>query len=330
MNILVTLPEGPVRDTFMPPEVVKRIESLGQITWNNSKNQFKAEELKEKIKDVDVCITGWGCPQFNQNVLENANRLKLIAHTGGSVGIYVTPEVYDKEIKVLSGNLLFAESVAEGVIGYMLASLRDIPFVNHEMHEGRWIHTDNEGLLDKTIGLVGLGAVARFLVGMLKPFRAKIKAYDPYVSDEVMEEYGVKPASLEEIFSTCDIISLHAPKLPETYHMVNKELIQSIQDGALLVNTARGSIIDEDALAEELKKKRFKAVLDVYEVEPLPKDSKLIGLDNTILIPHMGGPTIDRRKYVTMALLDDIENFINGAPLKREISRVYASRMTKE
>jgi phosphoglycerate dehydrogenase-like enzyme len=101
-----------------------------------------------------------------------------------------------------------------------------------------------------------------------------------------------------------------------------------IPDGALLVNTARGSIIDEDALAEELATGRFKAILDVYEVEPLPEHSKLRGLKNAILIPHMGGPTIDRRRYVTLELIEDIKGFLQNRTLKYEIRKSYAFHMS--
>jgi phosphoglycerate dehydrogenase-like enzyme len=285
----------------------------------------------EKISDADVCITGWGCPKFEEDILKNAARLKLIAHTGGTVANLVSDCMYEKGIRIISGNWLFAESVAEGVIAYILCSLRDLIFHNNHVHSGGWESKSyNEGLLDQTIGLVGFGMVAKYLVGMLKPFRAKIKVYDPYITDETCKEYGVESTTLDEVVSGSEIISIHAPKIPETYHMIDKRLLEMIPDGALLVNTARGAIIDEEAMAMELRKNRFKAVLDVYEKEPLPKESKLRGLSNVILIPHMAGPTVDRRKNVTLALLEEIENFFTGKTLRYEINKEYAMKMTYE
>ena len=102
-----------------------------------------------------------------------------------------------------------------------------------------------------------------------------------------------------------------------------------MHDDGILINTARGSVIDEEALVEELKTNRIKAVLDVFEEEPLSDQSPLRKLDNALLIPHMAGPTVDRRKYSTMAVLDDIDNFINNRPLVHEISAIRASRMTR-
>lgn len=331
MKILVAMPAGAVRDTFIPEETAGMLEKLGTVEWNGSSGQFTEDELREKIKDADVCITGWGNLRFDSNILENARNLKLVAHTGGTVAPIVSDCLYDRGIKVVSGNSIFAESVAESVIAYILASLRDIPYYNNEMQEGRWKPNNyyNEGLLDQTVGLVDFGAVARFVVGMLKPFRARIKVCSGYIGDETLAEYGMERATLEEIFTTCKIISIHSAKRPDTWHMVNAELLKMIPEGALLVNTARGSIIDEAALAEELQKGRFKAVLDVYETEPLPPESKLRKLKNVILIPHMGGPTIDRRKYVTLGLIEDIKRFSKGEKLKYEISREHAAAMTR-
>lgn len=328
----MTIPTGEVRDTFIPSEVKEKIEGLGTVEWNNSKEQLSAEELREKIKGKDICITGWGTAQFSEYVLENADKLKLVAHTGGSVGRIVSGALFQKGIKVISGNRLFAESVAEGVIAYILALLRDIPFYDNETHAGRWRKADGdytEGLLDQTIGLVGFGMISKYVINMLKVFRTKIKVYSRYITEEDMEKYGVEKASLEEIFSTCKIISIHSGLTPKTYHMIGKELLEMIPDGALFVNTARGAIIDEDALVEELSKKRFKAALDVFEKEPLPVDSKLRKLDNVLLMPHMAGPTTDRRKFITLALIEDIKNFTAGRQMEHEIEEEYAKNMTQ-
>ena len=332
MKILVSIRMGADwGSSFIPKETEKILESIGEVIWNRTDRNFTKEELKEKVAGADVCLTGWGHVQFDADVVEVAGQLKLIAHTGGSVAPLVSDCLYDKGIRVISGNKIFAESVAEGTIGYILSSLRDIPYYSYDMKNGGWATKGyyNEGLLDQTVGLVGFGMVAKYLVRMLNPFRVKIKTYDPYIKDETLIEYGVEKASLEEIFSTCKIISIHAPRKPETYHMIDRKLLEMIPNSSLLVNTARGNIIDEAALVELLQERRFKTVLDVYEIEPLPPDSVLRKLDNVILMPHMAGPTVDRRKFVTIALIDDIKNFFNGRKLEHEISREYAMSMTR-
>jgi phosphoglycerate dehydrogenase-like enzyme len=262
--------------------------------------------------------------------LEKADKLQLIAHSAGSVAPYIGKEVYEKGIKVISGNMLFAESVAECVVALALSSLREIPYYSGMVRAGGWKSSNyfNEGLLDQTVGLVGFGMIAKQLIPMLKPFRNRIKVYAPDLTEELAKEYGVEPATLEEIFTTCKIISLHVPSIPETYHMIDRRLLKMIPDGTLFINTARGSVIDEQALIDELKTKRFKAALDVYEVEPLPVESELRTLENVLPMPHMGGPTIDRRRYVVLGIIDDINRFVKGEELKLEIKMEYGMKMT--
>ncbi len=241
-------------------------------------------------------------------MLAGADSLKIVAHTGGTVAGLAPLPVFDRGIRVLSGNDIYAESVAESVIAYALTALRDIPkFQNELLHDG-WSHPGwyNEGLLDQSVGLIGFGAVARHTVKLLKPFRNPIKVWADFLTPEDEERWGIKKVTAEEIFTTCKIISLHTALTPETFHSIDRRLLEMIPDGAVFINTARGKIIDEAALTEELKKQRFKAVLDVYEQEPLPMDSGLRGLPNVTLIPHMGGPTIDRRKAVTECLISEI------------------------
>lgn len=331
-KIAVVMFDGDTRNSFIPNDVAKKLETMGTVTWNALNRNYDADELREAVKDVDVCIAGWECSRFDEFVIKGAEKLKLIAYTGGSVAPIVSDFLYNRGIKVVSGNKIYAKSVAEGVIGYILASLRNIPGYCKDVQAGGWAGQNafSEGLLDQTVGLVGFGAVARYLSVMLKAFNTRTLVYDPFVSDELCEEYGVERVnSLEEIVTVSKIISLHAPRTPQTYHIVDRKILCMIPDDSLLVNTARGSLIDEEALADELGKGRFKAVLDVYETEPLSSDSRLRGLDNVILMPHLAGPTLDRRRLVTLALIDEIHRFYNGQPLLHEIGREYAMAMTR-
>ncbi|MGM9972553.1 MAG: hydroxyacid dehydrogenase [Clostridiaceae bacterium] len=332
MKILVAMPSGVTKDTFFPEKVLKHLETLGEVEHNTLGRQYTEEEFKEALKDKEICITGWGTPPLTSAVLEKAYKLKALLHTGGSVANVATKELYEKKVRVLSGNQLYAESVAEGVIAYMLCSLRELIFYNGEVKSGGWRAGDfkNEGLLDQSVGLVGFGAVTRSLIKLLKPFRCKIKVFSNSATQEALEEYGVEKAELKEIFSECKLISLHSPYRKDTHHMINKEMLDLINPGSILINTARGGIVDEEALIEALERKTFKAVLDVYEQEPLPEGSKLRSLDNVITIPHMAGPTVDRRAKVTEALLESIGYLDSPEVLPLEIKHSHALLMTKE
>ncbi|RIX49347.1 hydroxyacid dehydrogenase [Paenibacillus nanensis] len=331
LKVLVTMPKGAVFHTFFNEETVRELEQFADVTWNESlTEQLTKEELCAKIRDVDFVITGWGTRPLDEEVLRHAGKLRMVAHTGGSVNPYVTDAVYERGIRVVSGNNVFAESVAESVIAYALASLRDIPKFSHDLKQGIWPRGySNKGLLDKKIGIIGFGMIARYTVDMLKPFRPEIKVYSKQLAREELERYRMEEASLEEIFSICDIVSIHAASTPETYHMITEELLNRMPDGSLLINTARGAIIDEQALCRVLANRNIRAVLDVYEVEPLPQDSPLMERDNAILMPHMGGPTVDRRLIVTKQLIGEMKRFLKGEPLICEISQEYACKMTR-
>jgi phosphoglycerate dehydrogenase-like enzyme len=330
-RMLVTVPAGVVRDTFFPPEVVKRIEAIGDVAWNETGRQLGPQELSSRLAGVQVCFTGWGTPRFDSDVLRGADALRLVAHTAGSVAGLVSPELYARGVRVASGNRVFAESVAESVVAYALLALRRVPHWSREVQEGRWRSEDyaNQGLLDQTVGLVGFGAVARYLAPMLKAFRCRIRACDPKVPEATLREHGVEPAGLDELIAGSPIISLHAAKTPETRHLIDARRLRTVPDGALFINTARGSLVDEGALAAELASGRFMAVLDVYQEEPLPPDSPLRGLPNVVLMPHMAGPTVDRRRFATLAVVEDAARLLGGKPLEHEISQAYAMAMTQ-
>ncbi len=331
MNILVNSPKGYIRDTFLPEEVLNRLSAHHNVIVNETENHFTKEEMMEKIKDVDILFTGWGSLRLDADIVQHANRLKFVAHTGGSVAGLISEALYQKGVRVISGNDVYARSVAEGVIGYLLLGLRRLPFYMKEMQEKGWREGDfyNEGILDQTIGLVGYGSVAVHLVPMLQAFNMKIKVYSSHMTEEQANALGIQKASLEEIAKTCKIVSLHSAKTPKTYHQMNRELLNMMQEGSVLLNTARGDVLDEEALADVCKHKNIIAVLDVYTDEPLPMDSPLRNQDNILLIPHMCGPTVDQRKVVGHRLVDEMEHFLKGEDLTMEISMSAAVRMSQ-
>lgn len=330
MNIYVAIPEGENRSTFLNDENVAFLETLGRLTWNDTGDHLSADQLAHALRDVDVLVCGWGTPCLDESVLRYANRLKLVAYVCGSVANVVSDAMYDRGIRILSGNEIFAVSVAEGTIAYMLTALRYIPFyVNHMRAEG-WRPNENysRGLLGKTVGIVGYGAISRHLLGLLRPFGVKIKLYSGHMTQEEAAALGVEKASLEEIFSTCDVVSLHCARNAKNYHLVDSRLLSMLRDGAVLVNTARGDVIDEEALAKEAATGRIRVVLDVYEEEPLSMSSSLRGMDNVILMPHKGGPTQDLRPDAARIVLEDVARFQRGEPMQNEISPSRAKMMT--
>ncbi len=331
MKILVTIPDGDIKDTFYTEKSKAAVESLGEVIYNPLGRQYTPEELRDALVGIDVCITSWETPKLTEEVLSRADKLKIVAHGAGSVAPYVSEAVFDKNIHVLTGNPVFAESVAEGCIAYIMCSYRNLERHIMQMRCGAWKEPNpkNRGIMDRSIGLVGFGLIAKNFVRMLAPFHMDIKIYSSHMSEEEARSYGATKASLDEIFSTCDIISMHAAASPERYHMIKYEHFSKMKDGALFINTARSSLIDQDALEKVMETGRVSAVLDVFEGEPPAPDWKMRSMPNVILLPHMGGPTIDRREAVILEVVRDIkcvwegriEDVTEGGYITREGAR---------
>ena len=334
MKVFVAIPTtGLAWGKFMTQQARDYLQARFDVVYNPLERHLKAEEIALYAGDAEILMTGWGSPYMDAKALENTS-IRFIAHTGGSVADYVSPEIYDLGIPVISGNDMYAESVAEGVIGYMMLALRKMPDYIEDTRKGNWQSRTlppSEGLLGQTVGLVGMGAITKNLIRMLQPFGVQLKLYSGYPIDPAyLEENNATQASLEEIFSTCKIVSIHSALNERTKGMITKAHFDLLQDGAVFINSARGAIICEEEMIEALKENRFRAVLDVYCKEPLDLDSPLRSLENVYCMPHMGGPTSDRCPVITMRLADDIVRYLEGKPLKYSISREYAQRMTKQ
>ncbi len=320
--------------TFYTPAVMEKLNALGTVSYMkyDRKSDTAMPELIRQIRDVDVLFCNWGVPDLGEEFYEAANKLKVIAYTGGSVGDLANESLKKREnIVLLSGNNYFAESVAQGTICYMLMGQRRLyQTLKGTEQQGWWKAPYSDGLRGKTVGLVSFGMIAKHVARMLQVFDCKVKVYSSHgLSREDIEKYNVEECSLEELFRTSDIVSVHSGMTPKTYHMVNDEMFSIMKPNALIVNTARGAVIDESAMEKYAAAGKIRAVLDVFEVEPLPADSKLRGLDNVIIVPHCGGPTTDVRGLLTLALIDDAVRACNGEKnLENQISMEYAKNMT--
>lgn len=330
MKILVAMPQGENRDLFLPPENIRRLQKLGEVTVNPMERHYTKEELAELICEMDVVVTGWGCEAIGKEVLGNKHP-GMVAHTGGTVAPYTDEETFRKGIRVVSANKLYAKSVAEGTLAYMLAGMRRIPYWTRKMYRGGWQEPGyrNYGLFGKRIGLTGYGEITRNLIPLLHAFETEILLYSGHMTEEECAKIGVKKASLEEIFSTCDIVSVHNASTKANRNLINDRLLRMLKKEALFINTSRGAVVDEQALAEAVKEGRFTAVLDVYQSEPLAEESPLRGLDNVYLMPHMGGPTTDLYEKCAKAVIEDIRRWRDGEALLHEIKTDTVKHMTQ-
>ncbi len=331
MNILVIMPKGQVRDTFFNQENIELLNELGNITWNNTELNYTQDEYKTRIKNQDIVIIGWGSPVLDEVVLENANKLKLVVHTAGSVSPFLCNAVYERGIKVICGNEVMAQSVAEGVIAYILSYNREIPRYSTELKtKGIWKEKtfNTLSLIGKTIGIVSDGSISRYLMEMLQGFRVNILLYTRTLKQEIPYS-NVTLVSLEELFSSSDIISLQTALNEHTIGMFDNKYLNLIKKDALLINTARAKIVNENDLISCLKNNQFNAILDVHYNEPILKDNIYSKLDNVFMMPHMAGPTNEARLLIAKTLINEINNVLNNKESIHEIDQNKFNSMSK-
>jgi phosphoglycerate dehydrogenase-like enzyme len=331
MKILITTPQGQNFDRHFPAEILTRLRTMGEVILNTSQRQLSRDDVKEMICDCDIVMTHWGSIRYDAEILNNAPKLKMLAHCAGTVANIASEECYNRGIQVLSANPIMARYVAEGVLGFIIAGLRGIMPHDGYMREGKWLRRQElvRSLLDTEIGLIGLGAVGRNLLDLLRPFGCPVYVYDPYISPDALDAWEfARYASFDEAMSR-PVVSIHASQTPETFHMINESALALMPDGGLLINSSRGSLVDTEALIKELESGRIGAVLDVYENEGKPQPERLLACrENLILQPHLAAMPAGSR--MTSAVVDDIERYLKGEPLKLTVSHHQFSHMTKE
>jgi len=317
-SVLSTLAEDHY-DNILMTEDLERLKTVASVTCRTDLLHADEDALIDALReaDADVMLTAWQAPKVTTRVLQEWPKLKYFCHTGGELKHYLDREVLESGLLVTNWGRCTSHSTAEGALAMTLAVLRryqNMPFWMRV--EGLyWDVPDpaTEGLFYQRVGLHGLGAIAQEFVRLIKPFDCRISAYSPHCPDEVFEKLGVKRAdSLEELYSSNRIISCHASLRPDTHHLVGEKLLGLIEDGGYFVNTSRGAVVDTDALVAELETGRIYAALDVFEEEPLPAEHPLRDLENALLVPHMAGPTADRRRDMGKHAVDNIIAWARG------------------
>lgn len=282
--------------------------------------------MQAHIKQADACITCWGTPSFNENVLTEATDLKLIAHAAGTVKTLISDGVWERNIRVTSASPVIAADVAETTLGLIIVSLKRIWTQSAFTKTGGW---NKPGEVDRmkrlkglTVGVIAASHCGRNLIKLLQPFEVKILLYDPLISNEQAQALGAKKVTLEELMAESDVVTLHAPNLPENRHMINGQNLALLKENSLFINTARGALVDEEALVTQLKTGRFFACIDVTDPEPPVKGHQLRQLDNVILTPHIaGGHTVNGRREQGAFILEQIHKFLTVGSLDYEITK---------
>ena len=267
------------------------------------------EELLPLVRDIDAVVAG--VDTWDETVFEHAPRLRHIARFGVGVDNIDLAAAEARGIQVTNVPAGNSNAVAELTVGLILSLLRNIPALQQSAKRGYWDRRIGEELAGKTVGLLGFGNIARMVARKLQGFEVELLAYDKYPDAAAARDLGVHLAEADEVLQQSDIVSMHLPSFPETRHMMSDRQFGLMKRSAYFVNTARGALVDEQALQRALTEGIIAgAAIDVYEQEPVSADNPLLALDTLLATPHTAAETIETYHRVgivtAQAILDSI------------------------
>ncbi|MEV0649865.1 hydroxyacid dehydrogenase [Phytomonospora sp. NPDC050363] len=275
------------------------------------------------IGEVEILVTGWNAPRLDPETLDRMPKLRAVVHAAGTVKTFVTDEVFARGLRVTSVADANAVPVAEYTFAAILfGAKRAKPLaewyrLNRTSRDVTGVHW--LGTYGITIGVIGASRTGRRVISLLRSLDAAVQLHDPYCTPAEATELGVTLVGLDELLATSDVVTVNAPATPETRHMLDARRIGLMRDGTVLVNTARGSLIDHEALLPHLVSGRLDAVLDVASPEPPAPDSPLYDLPNVLLTPHIAGALGNEVARLGRAAVDELAAYLDGRPMPGEV-----------
>jgi phosphoglycerate dehydrogenase-like enzyme len=271
------------------------------------------------LGQMDILLSGWGAPSFNQQFLKMAPNLRAFFYGAGAVGHLLTEAFLKRQIAVTTANSINAIPVAEFSVAHILLGLKRAWQQALEAKRRRAFFLPQlpvAGAYKSTVGLISLSTIGRQVLQRLNSFDIEVIAYDPTIEEQEATRLGVDLVSLEEVFACSDVVSLHAPLIPETVGMITGPLLESMKPGATFINTARGSIVCEQEMIMVLRSRPdLTAILDVTDPEPPLPTCELFDLPNAVVTPHIAGSLDGECERMGRWIVDEVERYIAGRPL---------------
>lgn len=321
-----------VWDRDYSPAVQKEIGELVEIIGPTLTKENYMEHW-DLIEQVDIIFSGIGAPRMDKAFLDKAPNLKAIFYGAGTMKHILTDEeAWRRNLVITNANLANSIPVAEYTLAQILMSLKNSWYLSRKVRKDKFFKNGIDyaiaGVYDTTVGIISYSQIGRLVIDLLKHFQVDIVLYDPYVTEEKAKEIGVRLCSLEELFAVSDVVSLHAPRLPETMGMITGKHLQSMKANASFINTARGEIVREAEMIEVLQKRTdLTALLDVTAPEPPEPDSPLYTLENVFLTPHIAGSVGKERQRLGLLILEELKRYLNGEPLHHQLSEEEFSHL---
>ena len=282
------------------------LERYSDAKFNDEGLSLHGNSLIEFLSGYEKAITA--LEVIDDSILSQLPNLKVIAKYGVGLDMIDLHTLKKYGIKLGWTAGVNKRSVSELVISFAVALLHRAVFANSEVRNGKWYQVKGCQLSDCTFGIIGCGHIGKDLIKLLKPFNCKILAHDILNFKDFYEKNKVKSVGIEELIKKSDVVTLHLPIDDSTKNIMNEERLQMLKSSAVLINLARGGLIDEAILKKMLLEKRIAgAALDVFEIEP-PIDKELLTMDNVLITPHIGGSTEEAILAMGMAAIDGLDN----------------------
>lgn len=293
---------------------LERLKEYGEVVLYDNRPETHEEKVR-RAKDADVMINSRGAVKWPGEVLRELPKLRFITVCG--IGTDSIDLQTAREMGIVVSNIpgKTAPVVAEHGLALMLAAAKRVAFQTAEMKAGRWTRMDNIYLNGKTLGIVGTGPIGAAMARLGRAIGMDVIAWTFHPSEERAKELGVRFVELDELLTTSDVVSLHVKSTPQTRYLIGARELGMMKPGSLLVNTARGAIVDTEALIESLNGGHLGgAGLDVYEMEPLPGDHPLLACEQVVLCPHNADQTPEGNDLLNAGCVDNVIALLEGEP----------------
>lgn len=306
-----------------------------RFSWQRNGSKSITSSLRKQLASAQGLITTWDSPHFADELLQMAPRVGVIAHCGGEVKSRFQGSLLER-LTVTTAPEPMARSTAEFGAGLLLYCGRNVDFYREHLrnpksriYESVHLHGTPEFLIGREIGMIGFGRIGRKLVDLLRGFDLRWRVYDPYAPSELADIYPVVFQPLQSVLQHSTLLVLTAALTEETRGLLDRKSLARLPEGATIINIARGGLIDLAALTAEVRRGRLRCAIDVTDpVEPLPNNHPLRKLPGAIVTPHIGGGSLNTRHAMADDLIDDLERFFRGEPVKNRVTASMLARMT--
>lgn len=282
-------------------------------------------------REVELLFTSWRAPVFDAATLARFPRLRAGSYVAGSIRYMATAEFWRRDIILTTAASANAVPVSEYTLAAPLMGLKRMWLLSRATRDAKTFargSIESDGPFRSRVGLISMGAIGRLVRERLRPFDLEVAAYDPFLSLTNAADLDVLPLSLAELFASCSVVSLQAPRLPKTIGMITGDLIASMKPNATFINTSRGALVKETEMCTVLRHRPdLQAVLDVTDPEPPPPDSPLYSLPNVVLTPHIAGSLGRERRRLGELMIEEFHRFRRGEPLHHAVSEAQAASM---